>query len=95
MIASKPIQINEQEYDRYSLNLSINGFYNADGSPDATVAIRLIPTKINENGEIEKVESSAFPILLGSIQNNIDSDSKLAVEQIQKILQEWINNKGL
>ena len=52
MNATNPITINGKTYDRYSLNLAITGKYHAAGATDAQVAMRLIPTRI-ENGQVE------------------------------------------
>ena len=64
MNATNPIQIDGKNYDRYSLNLAITGKYNGDGSSDANVAMRLIPTLI-EDGEVITADESAIGIALG------------------------------
>jgi hypothetical protein len=58
MLATNPIQIDGQTFDRYSLNLAITGKYNGDGSTDAHVAMRLIPTRI-EDGQVITADAHA------------------------------------
>jgi hypothetical protein len=93
MTASNPITIDGQTFDRYSLNLAITGKYNADGSPDANVAMRLVPTRI-ENGEVVTADEAAKGIALGSIAGS-DEATQQAVGAIQSALQAYINEKGL
>jgi hypothetical protein len=93
MIATNPIEINGQSYDRYSLNLAITGKYNGDGSTDANVAMRLVPTRI-ENGEVITGDDSAVGILLGTL-DGADAETQQAVTAIQNALQNYITAKGL
>lgn len=93
MIATNPIQIDGQTFDRYSLNLAITGKYNADGSTDANVAMRLVPTRI-ENGEVITADEAAIGIALGSLAGS-DAATQQAVGAIQASLQAYITAKGL
>ena len=93
MTATTPIQIDLKSYDRYSLNLAISGKYNADGSSDANVAMRLVPTRI-ENGEVITADEAAIGIALGSLAGS-DEATTQAVGAIQAALQSYISAKGL
>jgi hypothetical protein len=93
MIATTPLQIDGQTYDRWSLNLAITGKYKADGSPDASIAMRLIPTRISE-GSIITAEAHAKAIVLGSL-NNADELTMQAVAAVQAALQTYVAAKGL
>ena len=93
MIATNPIEIDGKQYDRYSLNLAITGKYNADGSTDANVAMRLVPTRI-ENGEVLTADEAAIGIALGSIAGS-DEATQAAVAEISAALQKFIDSKGL
>lgn len=93
MIATNPIEIDGKSYDRYSLNLAITGKYNADGSTDANVAMRLVPTRI-ENGEVLTADEAAIGIALGSLAGS-DEATQQAVASIQTALQSYITAKGL
>ena len=93
MNASSPIEINGKSYDRYSLNLAITGRYLGDGSSDANVAMRLVPTRI-ENGEVITADDAAIGIALGSLAGS-DEATQQAVGAIQNALQTYIAAKGL
>ena len=93
MNATTPITIDGKTYDRYSLNLAITGKYNGDGSSDANVAMRLIPTRI-EDGEVITADEAAIGIVLGTLSGS-DSATQQAVAAIQTALQTYIIAKGL
>ena len=93
MIATNPIQIDGQTFDRYSLNLAITGKYNGDGSTDAHVAMRLIPTRI-EDGQVLTADAHAIGISLGTLAGT-DTATQTAVAAIQSALQTYLQTKGL
>ena len=93
MNASNPIEINGKQYDKLSLNLAISGRYLGDGSSDANVAMRLVPTRI-ENGEIITADEAAIGISLGTLAGS-DEATQQAVAAIQAALQAYITAKGL
>jgi len=93
MTASNPIQINGQTFDRYSLNLAITGKYKSDGSTDAQIAMRLIPTRIAD-GAVETADSAAIGISLGTLAGS-DQATQQAVAAIQAALQTYLQAKGL
>lgn len=75
-------------YDKCSLNLAINGKYNSDGSTDAEIAMRLVPTRV-ENGEVITTDEAAICIALGTL-DGIDEVTQTAVSAIQNALQNYI-----
>jgi hypothetical protein len=93
MLATNPIQIDGQTFDRYSLNLAITGKYNGDGSTDAHVAMRLIPTRI-EDGQVLTADAAAKGISLGTLAG-ADAATQQAVAAIQSALQAYLQAKGL
>jgi hypothetical protein len=93
MIASAPSTIDGKQYPKYSLNLAITGRYLGDGSSDANVAMRLVPTAI-EAGEVITADANAIGISLGSLAGS-DAATQQAVGAIQAALQTYIQAKGL
>ena len=93
MNASNPIEINGKSYDKFSLNLAITGRYLGDGSSDANVAMRLVPTRL-EDGEVITADEAAIGIALGSL-TGADEATQQAVGAIQAALQAYITAKGL
>lgn len=93
MTATTPTIIDSKSYPLYSLNLAITGRYLGDGSSDANVAMRLVPTRI-ENGEVITSDEAAIGIALGSL-SGADEATQQAVGAIQAALQTYITVKGL
>jgi hypothetical protein len=93
MNASNPLQIDGKQYPKLSLNLAISGRYLGDGSSDANVAMRLVPTRL-ENGEVITADESAIGIALGSLAGS-DEATQQAIAAIQAALQSYLQAKGL
>jgi hypothetical protein len=93
MLTTNPITIDGQTFDRYSLNLAITGKYNGDGTPDAHVAMRLIPTAIAD-GQVLTADAHAIGISLGTL-SGADAATQQAVGAIQATLQVYLAAKGL
>lgn len=93
MTPSQPIVIDGKVYDLYSMNLAVTSFYKEDGTQDASIAMRLIPTRI-DNGQVESADSDARCMALGYLEGD-DAATQTAVSEIQQALQNYINAKGL
>jgi hypothetical protein len=93
MTATNPLQIDGKTYPKLSLSLAISGRYLGDGSSDANVAMRLVPTRI-ENGEVITADEAAIGIVLGSLAGS-DEATQQAVGAIQSALQSYLQAKGL
>jgi len=93
MTPSQPIVIDGKVYDLYSMNLAVTSFYKVDGTQDANIAMRLVPTRI-DNGKVENADLDARCISLGTLEGD-DAITKTAVSQIQQALQNYIDAKGL
>lgn len=93
MIATNPIEIDGKQYPKLSLNLAITGRYLGDGSSDAHVAMRLIPTRI-EDSEVLTADAHAIGISLGTLAG-ADAATQTAVASIQSALQTYLQKKGL
>lgn len=99
MIASNPIIINGQTFDKYSLNLAISGRYENDGSQNdgsqnACINLLLTPTRI-ESGEVITAPEAAVSILRGRLSEATDPAEQAAISAIQTALQTYISAKGL
>jgi hypothetical protein len=95
MQASTSLQIGEKQFDKYSLNLAITGFYKPEtGQPDANVAMSLIPTRI-ENGVVEQAGMEhRKAVVLGSL-SQASAEEQQAIGAIQAALQAYLVAKGL
>jgi hypothetical protein len=100
MIATTPLEIDGQTYDRWSLNLAITGKYKADGSPDASIAMRLIPTRIvpateDTAASVEQADDAAIGLLRGRLSEVQDPAEIACVTAITTALQTLVASKGL
>ena len=100
MIATNPLEIDGQTFDRWSLNLAITGKYNADGSPDASIAMRLIPTRIvpateDTAASVEQADAAAIGRLRGNLSEVQDPAEIACVTAITTALQTLVASKGL
>jgi hypothetical protein len=93
MNATNPLQIDGKTYPKFSLNLAITGRYLGDGATDAQVAMRLVPTRI-EDGEVITADEAAIGIVLGTLAGS-DEATQQAIGAIQAALQTYITAKGL
>jgi hypothetical protein len=100
MNATNPITIDGKTYDRFSLNLAITGSYKADGSQDASIAMRLVPTRLVTASDeapaaVETADSAAIGLLRGHLSEVADPAEQAAVAAIQTALQTLLISKGL
>jgi hypothetical protein len=100
MNATNPITIDGKTYDRYSLNLAITGFYKPTGQPDASIAMRLVPTRLvpatdEAPASVETADSAAIGLLRGHLSEVADPAEQAAVAAIQTALQTLLISKGL
>jgi hypothetical protein len=94
MNASTPNIIDEIEYPKYCANLAITSFYKKGGTFEANAALRLVPTRIDEEGNVIKKEGNYKSVLLGSLQE-ANPEEQQAIAQIYNAIQNYINVKGL
>ena len=93
MKSTNPIEIDDKEYDRYSLNLIVSGSYDAEGQPDASVVCNLVPTRI-DGDSVETAPQHALNIRLGKL-DQADAPTLAAVTSIHSALQKFITEKGI
>jgi hypothetical protein len=100
MIATNPLEIDGNSFDRWSINLAITGKYKADGSPDASIAMRLIPTRIvpateDTAASVEQADPAAIGLLRGHLSEVQDPAEIACVTAITTALQTLVASKGL
>ena len=93
MNATVPLEIEGETYPYYIVNLAISSSY-SNGKEEGNAALRLVPTRIDENGEGVYSEENAKPVLLGSMES-LQEPERTAVAAIQTALQTYILTKGL
>ena len=102
MKPSQPIIIDGETYDLYTLNLAVtskylgNGGaskYFGNGGEDASIAMRLVPTRI-DNGQVITADAEARGLSIGTLEG-ADAVTTQTALSIQSALQTFIDAKGL
>jgi hypothetical protein len=94
MNSSNPNIIEGESYPKYCANLAITSFYKKGGQFEVNAALRLIPTRFDEEGNVIKKEDSHKSVLLGSL-DDANEEEQQAISQIYNAIQNYINIKGL
>ena len=94
MEASTPNIIDGEEYSKYCASLAITSFYKQGGQFEANAALKLVPTRFDQQGNVIKKEDSYKSVLLGSLQD-ANEEEQQAILQIYNAVQNYINVKGL
>ena len=94
MYLTTSLEIDDKTYDLYALNLSVSGTYTPDKTADCSVCMRLVPTRVTEDGVMESAPEAAVPVVMGSMVG-ADEATLAAFYSIQQALQTWVNAKGL
>ena len=90
---SQPIVIDGQTYDLYTLNLAVTSKYIGNGSEDASIAMRLVPTRIQDS-EVITADAEARGFAMGTLAG-ADEVTMQTAEAIKSAIQNYINVKGL
>lgn len=93
MILNNPIILAGKAWDRFTTNMAISSRYNPDGSMDASVALRLIPTRMNEQGVAETLDSEAICIYRGRMAEFKDANEAACAMKISAALEEFVAKK--
>jgi len=93
MNTTQPIEINGQSYPFYSANLAITSFFK-DGEFEANAAMRLVPTRLDENGNAVTADDQAKSVLVGTTKGITGAEEE-AMNEIYMAIQKYINVKGL
>ncbi len=89
-----PNIIEGESYPKYCANLAITSFYKKGGNFEVNAALRLVPTRIDEEGNVIKSEENYKNVLLGSLQE-VNPEEQQAINEIYNAIQNYINVKGL
>lgn len=94
MNSSNPITIDDQVYDKLTVNLAVTTNYNSNGERDMSIAMRVIPTRIDPIVGVQTADSAAYTVYRGrlaELQNESEQSCVLAMTQA---LQQFISSKG-
>lgn len=93
MTTNNPITVDGEIFPLFSANLAITSSFK-NGAFEANAAMRLVPTRLDENGNGVISEENAKSVLVGTTQG-ISGAEQEAMAAIYAAVQNYVNVKGL
>lgn len=93
MNSNNPINIDNKIYDKLTVNLALSTVYNTSGDNDVSVAIRVIPTCVDNDG-IYNANNNTKTIYCSKLSELADMSDINNITDIIEALQNLINSKG-
>jgi hypothetical protein len=95
MRATNPITIDGNVYGHLSINLAVTYRVVDDNTSDASVAMRIVPTRVDsQTGEVSTADESAIGISVASL-DGIDPDAATAVQAVKSAIETYLAAKGI
>ena len=92
--STNPIEVDGNVYPYYMINLAISPLVNPTNI-GASVAMRLTPYRVLEDGSSESLPDNSIPITYMDVFDSGDADAIQAAISIMGALQTFINEKSL
>ena len=92
MQSINPIEINGEVYPLYSVSLAITSLYE-NSQFEARVAARLVPTRIDAEGNSITSEENAKSVIIGTL-SEVSGPEQQAMSEIYQAVQKFIIVKG-
>lgn len=94
MQATNPQTIEGEVYDHLSINLAITYRVVDADNGDASVAMRIVPTRIDGDGAVITADQSAMGISVASLAG-VDQDAATAAAAIKSAIEAYLTAKGI
>jgi hypothetical protein len=94
MQATNPQTIDGEVYDHLSINLAITYRVLDADNGDASVAMRIVPTRIDGDGAVITADQSAMGISVASLAG-VDQDAATAAAAIKSAIEAYLTSKGI
>jgi hypothetical protein len=94
MQATNPQTIDGEVYDHLSINLAITYRVVDADNGDASVAMRIVPTRIDGEGAVITADQSAMGISVASLAG-VDQDAATAAAAIKGAIEAYLTAKGI
>lgn len=92
--STNPIEVDGNVYPYYMINLAISPLVNPTNI-GASVAMRLTPYRVLEDGSSESLPDNSIPITYMDVFDSGDTEAIQAAISIMEALQTFINDKNL
>lgn len=94
MRASNPVTIDGLEYSHLSINLAITYRVLDADNGDAQVAMRIVPTRIDENGAVQTADDAAISKIMGSL-SEAGPDAATAAQNVFNAIKAYLTSQGI
>lgn len=94
MRATNPITVDGVVYDHLSINLAITYRVIDADNGDAQVAMRVVPTRVTEDGEVVTADAAAIGFSIATL-NGVDPDAAAAADGVFAAVQAYLVAKGI
>jgi hypothetical protein len=95
MNATTPVAINGQTYPVWQISLAISQALRADGSQPISFALRCVPSRVADDGEIVTLDSAAVTVVRGSDADIADPVEQAAFGAVKQAVVAFLVAKGL
>lgn len=93
MQSVSPMTIDGATYDRLTVNLAVTTTYNAAGERDMSIAMRVIPTRIDAEG-VHTADAAAHTVYRGRLAELRTADEQACVQSMTAALGQFIAAQG-
>lgn len=94
MNSSNPITIDDQIYDKLTINLAVTTSYNSSGERDMSIAMRVIPTRVDSVNGVQTADNAAHTVYRGKLAELQNESEQSCVLSMTQALQQFLINKG-
>lgn len=94
MQSANPVTIDGKTYDRLSVNLAVTTSYNAAGERDMSIAMRVIPTRIDAEEGVQTADAAAHTVYRGRLSELRTADEQACVQSMTAALAGFIQSQG-
>lgn len=94
MQSANPVVIDGQTFDKLTVNLAVTTQYNAAGERDMSIAMRVIPTRIDAAVGVVTADSAANTVYRGRLAELHGEHEQTCVAAMTAALGQFIAAKG-
>lgn len=94
MRATNPITVDGVVYDHLSINLAITYRVVDADNGDAQVAMRIVPTRIDETGAVITADDAAISKIMGSL-SEAGPDAATAAQGVFNAIKTYLVSQGI
>ena len=94
MQSANPAVIDGQTYDKLTVNLAVTTTYDTAGERDMSIAMRVIPTRIDAEGGVVTADAAAYTVYRGTLSELQSEQEQACVQAMTAALGQYIAAKG-